>query len=235
MRKLLALLALAVAGVVAVAAATADTTEVQATLETEPFFDSDDADADDPAIWVHPTDAAKSVVVGTLKNGGLAVFDLDAQTIQRIDYDDEDARQNNVDLVYGVTLGGVTRDLAVVTDRGLDHIRVFAVDPRGSDAEDPLVEVTQPGQPVVFEGDNDISAYGVATWKAEDGTAYAAVSQRHRTKLALLRLVAGPGQTVGVQQVDELVLPSTFQVKGTTTWTPCAEEEGELTTVASMA
>src|SRR5262245_35690438 len=115
-------------------AAGADPVVVPATLESEPFFDDDDADADDPAIWVHPGDRAKSVVVGTLKNGGLAVFDLAGETIQRIDYADEDARQNNVDLVYGVNLAGRTRDLAVVTDRGLDHLRVFAIDPAGSDA-----------------------------------------------------------------------------------------------------
>src|SRR5262245_61741091 len=133
MRSFLALLALAVTGIV-VAVAAADSVTVQATLETEPFFDSDDADADDPAIWVHPSDSSKSIVVGTLKNGGLAVFDLAGQTIQRIDYADEDARQNNVDVIYGVRLGGLRRDLAVVTERGLDHLRVFAIDSAGSDA-----------------------------------------------------------------------------------------------------
>src|SRR5262245_42248575 len=142
MRKLLVLLALAVTGFVVVAAGVAETPEVQATLETEPFFGSDDADADDPAIWVHPTDSSKSIVVGTLKNGGLAVFDLAGNTIQRIDYTDEDARQNNVDLLYGVQIGGLTRDLAVVTDRGLDHLRVFAIDPAGSAAATPLTAVT---------------------------------------------------------------------------------------------
>jgi len=50
MRKQLALRVLVATGIVVVAAATADTTEVRATLETEPFFESDDADADDPAI-----------------------------------------------------------------------------------------------------------------------------------------------------------------------------------------
>jgi myo-inositol-hexaphosphate 3-phosphohydrolase len=49
---------------------------VTSTLETEPFFEEDEADADDPAIWVHPGDRAQSIVVGTLKSGGLAVFDL---------------------------------------------------------------------------------------------------------------------------------------------------------------
>jgi 3-phytase len=30
------------------------------------------ADADDPAIWVHPTRPERTVVLGTLKEGGLA-------------------------------------------------------------------------------------------------------------------------------------------------------------------
>lgn len=41
---------------------------VAAVLETKPSLDDDDAD--DPAIWVHPTDATRSLVVSTLKEGG---------------------------------------------------------------------------------------------------------------------------------------------------------------------
>jgi 3-phytase len=214
--------------------AAADTAVVRATLETEPFFEADDADADDPAIWVHPTAGRASFVVGTLKNGGLAVFDLDGHTIQRIDYTDEDARQNNVDLLYDVTIGGIARDLAVVTDRGLDHLRVFSIDPAGAAAPEPLREVTVPDLPVVFEGDDEISAYGVAAWKSRTGAAYVAVSQRHRTTLALLRLVAGPAGTIGFEQVDTLELPATFSLRRGRTWSPCAEEEGELPQVEGM-
>src|SRR5262245_27585529 len=226
MRKLLVLLALAVTGFVVVAAGTADTPEVQATLETEPFFDSEDADADDPAIWVHPTDSSKSIVVGTLKNGGLAVFDLAGNTIQRLDYADEDARQNNVDLLYGVRLGGQTRDLAVVTERGLDHLRVFAVDPAGSDAADPLAEVTVPSPPVVFQGETATAAYGIAAWKDDEGRAWVVMTQRHQTNLVLVQLVAGPGGTVGFRRADTLQLPTTFDLGHGRTWTPCEEGNG---------
>ncbi len=154
---------------------------------------------------MHPSDGAKSIVIGTLKNGGLAAFDLQGRTIQRVDYADEDARQNNVDLLYGVELGGKRRDLAVVTDRGLDQLRVFAVDQRGSSAPTPLTEVTEPDPPVIFDGDNDISAYGIAAWKGADGTGYVAISQRHRTTLVLLRLVAAAGGTVGFERLDRLI------------------------------
>jgi myo-inositol-hexaphosphate 3-phosphohydrolase len=174
------------------------------------------------------------MVIGTLKNAGLAVFDLQGRTLQRIDYADEDARQNNVDLLYGIDLGGTRRELAVVSDRGLDHLRVFAVDQAGSSASAPLTEVSEPDPPVVFEGDNDISAYGIAAWKGRDGAGYVAISQRHRTTLVLLRLVAAPGGTVGFERLERLVLPSTFRLAGGKSWSPCAEEDGELPQVEGM-
>jgi 3-phytase len=233
MNRVLVLLVLVVA-VGAGAALAADQVIAPATLETEPFFAEDDADADDPAIWVHATDRANSIVVGTLKNGGLAVFELDGETIQRIDYDDEDARQNNVDLLYRVELGGLTRDLAVVTDRGLDHLRVFAISPSGADAAAPLTEVTVANPPLVFEGDDEISAYGIAAWKTSSGDAFVAVSQRHRTVIALLRLVAAPGGTVGFDRVDTIELPASFSLGGGASWSPCAEEDGELPQVEGM-
>jgi 3-phytase len=215
-------------------AAGVNTGIVHATLETEPFLAADDADADDPAIWVHPDRRDESIMVGTLKNAGLAVVDLDGETIQRIDYADEDARQNNVDVLYDVNLGGRTRDLAVVTDRGLDHLRVFSIDPAGAAAAEPLREVTVPNPPVVFEGDSDISAYGIAAWKSSGGEAFVAVSQRHRTAIALLRLVPGPSGTIGFERVDSITLPSTFALRRGGSWTPCAEEDDELPQVEGM-
>src|SRR5215469_6409283 len=50
-------------------------------VETEPVPSSGDA-ADDPAIWIHPDDPAKSLVLGTDKKGGLNVFDMDGKRLQ---------------------------------------------------------------------------------------------------------------------------------------------------------
>jgi hypothetical protein len=33
--------------------------------------------ADDPAIWIHPTDPARSVVIGTDKDAGVYVWNMD--------------------------------------------------------------------------------------------------------------------------------------------------------------
>src|SRR6185503_5316531 len=61
-------------------------------------------DADDPAIWTHPTDPARSVILGTNKvaapGGALYVFGLDGQVRQIVKPLD---RPNNVDIEYGMT------------------------------------------------------------------------------------------------------------------------------------
>src|SRR4051812_48802963 len=49
-----------------------------AAVQTEPVPSKGDA-ADDPAIWIHPTDPTVSMVMGTDKKGGLNGFDLDGK------------------------------------------------------------------------------------------------------------------------------------------------------------
>lgn len=77
-------------------------------LETPQTLDTDEAvpagvlqgDSDDPAIWIHPTSPEHSLVIATLKNGGLAVFDLRGQLRQLFAPEEYGAfRYNNVDLV----------------------------------------------------------------------------------------------------------------------------------------
>ena len=51
------------------------TGNAQPTVETDPVLNPGDA-ADDPAIWFHATDPARSVVVGNDNSGALEVYDL---------------------------------------------------------------------------------------------------------------------------------------------------------------
>ena len=81
--------------------------EVSATVETQPVPSDGDA-ADDPAIWVHPSDPSLSTVIGTDKEGGLAVYDLDGNQIQYL----SGIRPNNVDLRYDFPLGGGSSPVA---------------------------------------------------------------------------------------------------------------------------
>src|SRR5436190_4537808 len=75
---------------------------VTATVETAPVRHSGDA-ADDPAIWVHPTEPAKSLIIGDDKGGGLCVYDLEGKELQVLD---ERKHINNVDVRYGFPLVG---------------------------------------------------------------------------------------------------------------------------------
>ncbi|WP_329388822.1 phytase [Streptomyces sp. NBC_01351] len=92
---------------------------VTATVETAPVSHSGDA-ADDPAIWVHPTDPAKSVVVGTDKKGALEVYDMTGARIQRISGD----YGNNVDLRGNIV---VSADDEAAGGNGAMHI--YRIDP----------------------------------------------------------------------------------------------------------
>jgi 3-phytase len=87
--------------------------------------------ADDPAIWVHPTDPGRSRVLGTNKKQGLHVYDMQGRQLQFL----EVGRLNNVDLRQGVKFGGQAVDLAVATQRDDNSVAVFGIDGGGAVAE----------------------------------------------------------------------------------------------------
>ncbi|MCP2261383.1 3-phytase [Streptoalloteichus tenebrarius] len=92
--------------------------EVSPTVETTPVAHSGDA-ADDPAVWVHPTDPARSLVIGTDKDGALETYDLSGARVQRI----TGTKPNNVDLRGDLV---VTADDDVPSD---GRMRFYRVDP----------------------------------------------------------------------------------------------------------
>jgi 3-phytase len=99
-------------------------TLVSAMVETAPMPHAGDS-ADDPAIWVDPDDGARSLIIGTDKLGGLAVYDLAGQQLQYL----PDGNMNNVDLRAGFALAG--RDVTLVTagNRSGDSIAIYRLDP----------------------------------------------------------------------------------------------------------
>ncbi len=103
--------------------ALAQTAQVSATVETDPVPSG--GDADDPAIWVHPSDPQLSTIIGTDKEGGLAVHDLDGNQIQYV----SGIQPNNVDIRHDFPLGSGLIDLVGSSDRANDEIAFHAVDP----------------------------------------------------------------------------------------------------------
>ena len=72
--------------------------------------------ADDPAIWIHPTNPGQSTIIGTDKNSGLGVYDLAGNQIQFL----VDGKMNNVDLRYNFPLGGQPVALVTLGNRSND-------------------------------------------------------------------------------------------------------------------
>jgi len=96
--------------------------EVQALVQTDLMPSLGDA-ADDPAIWIHPADATKSRVLGTDKQGGLAVYDLQGKELQYLAV----GRLNNVDIRTGFNLNGTLIDLAVASNRDHNSLHLFSI------------------------------------------------------------------------------------------------------------
>jgi 3-phytase len=228
--------------------ARADVPAALATLETPTVFDTDEggsADSDDPAIWVNPLHRRASLVLATKKNAGMDVFDLRGRVLQSFappaapSEDGEAGRFNNVVLALRARIGGRLRDLAVVTDRGRDQLRVYEIDARRAASGLPAVrDVTDPDQDFVFSsGEEEVleqtTAYGIATYVGPGGGAYVFASRRSRTAITAVRLVdAGHGR-VGWRRVDTTSLPASFPLPDGGSWTPCTDP-GDLPQVEGM-
>lgn len=102
---------------------------VQPWLETQPVDGQNDV-ADDAAIWVHPTDLSKTIVLGTDKNdtgvGGLHVFDLSGQSLSKAAHG---TRINGVDVRDGFPLGFESVPLVSVTNQDTNGLDFFRIDP----------------------------------------------------------------------------------------------------------
>jgi myo-inositol-hexaphosphate 3-phosphohydrolase len=99
-----------------------ETINVSPVVETAPVPSTGDA-ADDPAIWVHPTDPELSTIIGTNKLGGIAVYNLDGSELQYR----ADGKMNNVDIRYGFSLGGNLVDLVGMSNRTNDTLAFYTM------------------------------------------------------------------------------------------------------------
>ncbi|MBT9524288.1 MAG: phytase, partial [Rhizobacter sp.] len=99
---------------------------VKPRVQTAPVAQFGDA-ADDPAIWRHPTDATRSLVLATDKKRGLAVYDLQGRERQFLPV----GRVNNVDLRQAVLLGGERIDIAAATQRDDNSVLLWRIGTEG--------------------------------------------------------------------------------------------------------
>ena len=126
-------------------------------------------DTDDPSIWIHPTDASKSIIIGTDKDtdGGLYAFDLNGKIIKKSIVL---KRPNNVDIAYGLVIDGKKVDVAVTTERETNKIRIFSL---------PDLNPIDNGGIDVFEGESLRDPMGIALYtRSGDKKVFAIVGRK---------------------------------------------------------
>ncbi len=171
------------------------------TLNPVVITDTLPGDSDDPAIWLHPTDPAHSVVLGTDKGdftGGVYVFDLQGR-IDRTRSVTPLMRVNNVDVAEQVMLGGSPRDIAVATERNRQMLRVFSL---------PDMKAIDGGGLLLFDGDTARAPMGVSLYRRpSDGVTFAIVGGKtgptNGTYLWQYRLDADANGVVRATKVRE--------------------------------
>lgn len=237
------------------------------------YFDSPSTpDADDPSIYVTGN---RSFLFGTAKNAGLGVWDLKGNLLQWISplhrerttekspptpaglnditlecdgliEQDIFGRYNGVSYLKNIDNGkGVKIDVAVVTDRGCDRLRMFSIN---SEKKEILTEISHDDIPRVFpmrinqpspfqnSDEHPISsnrlvdqntAYGLETYTDSDGKHFAFVSQLFRSVVAQVQIfVLEEKVTYKVvrhfvfNMVHTLTSSSGVELK----WTPCRQD-----------
>lgn len=170
-------------------------------------------DADDPAIWLHPTDPSLSLVLGTKKNAGLSVYDLLGNELQSIN-PASGVRYNNVDVQYGFKLGDQVVDIAVASDRRNDKLSIFSINPNTRQLEDITdgaigTIFTPAGQP----SNGTTTAYGLALYRSPlSGKYYAFASKRTTGTVAQLELFDSGAGKISAKTVRTFNVSS--QVEG---------------------
>jgi len=140
--------------------------EVSATAETEAVYSTEDA-ADDPAIWIHPTEPSKSLIIGTNKKAGLEVYTLNGKRI----FFAQLGRVNNVDIRYDFPLGNQMIDIVAASNRSFNTISIYQI----SDDSLVLKEITAR---TITSGLEEV--YGFCLYKsATTGKFYAFVNSKN--------------------------------------------------------
>jgi 3-phytase len=156
--------------------------------ETNPVESPGDA-ADDPAIWVHPLDPALSVIIGTNKQKGLQVYDLEGRILQTL----PDGRMNNVDLRDGFTVDGRMMTLVAASNRTERSIALYLLDPATR-------RLTRIGDPVPT---GFADPYGLCLYASADGAHYVFVNEADSGRMRQWRIRAA-GAAIVAERVREI-------------------------------
>ncbi|HYX18834.1 MAG TPA: phytase [Nostoc sp.] len=191
-------------------------------LETRPdLFDDETlpvdqrADADDPAIYVNATNSADSLVLTSVKNGGLRVYDLSGNLLETVN--PGGIRYNNIDLQYGFKLGNQSVDIAVASDRNNDKLAIFKINPNPSTPGQYLEDITDSNIATIFQAApfeppysaSTRSSYGLTLYRSPVTNDYYVFTSRRETgDIAQFKLIDKGNGQIGAERVREFTIPT---------------------------
>ncbi len=123
--------------------------------------------ADDPAIWIHPTDSSKSLMFLSDKSAGIYVRDFSGKECQHINFN---TALNNIDTRTGFNLGGQQIDIVAANLRDIGKLAVLKINPNHNCNNDVLTVLAGPSSSGnSIQGDS----YGFTLYKRlSDGKMY---------------------------------------------------------------
>lgn len=196
---------------------------VEPKLTTDQTGTGMSGDADDPALWVHPEDPARSVIFGVDKALGFYAWDMKGKEIL---LQDIYGKPGNIDVRYGLKLGDREVDIVAVNIRKARYTRiskvaVYAINPDYTSGDDLLIKLAD------GESENNIvdaETYGFGLYKSpKDSDIYAFCGPKYGGGLKQYRIEDdGSGQAVKVTEVRALTFESEEAKEGIV----CDDENG---------
>ena len=153
--------------------------------------------ADDPAIWIHPTDPSRSLMFLSDKDAGIYVFDFSGNQLQHINFN---TRLNNIDVRKGFKFGNESIDIVAANLREVGKLAVLRINPNHN-GSDPLSILAGPKS-----SGNDIASnsYGFTLYqRPSDGSVYAFDKPKGSGNIRQY-LISGSGGQITVTEVREI-------------------------------
>jgi 3-phytase len=162
--------------------------------------------ADDPAIWVNPADPSKSLIYGSNKQGGLAVYKLEGEEIAYYPL----GKINNVDVLYNHPLGDSIVSLVGCSNRTDQSIDIMKINPSDGSLKDVAAHALKVDATLI----DDVygfcfaklggRAYAIVNGKNGVMQQFEMINLKETIDLKLVRQVEFDGQTEGMVADNEL-------------------------------
>lgn len=196
------------------------------------------ADCDDTAIIINQDNKSQSLIVGTLKQAGLELYNLNGHLLQSIpapnapnnDTLNAPGRFNNVAVIHSTRNESKSIVIVIVSDRGLDQLRFYTLNTDGL-----LMDVTNASIPWIFSSSQAMvneqqTAYGL-TATNYNNTITVFVSQRHQNIIAKVKIVE-IGRLYSYKVINLITLPTVYP--NTNGWQPCLDSDDEMPQIEGM-